>query len=315
MPMDSALQPVDVVINPAARGGRVKRKVALCRQALVAAGFSPTVHAGTDPDSTRSILEDLVAQRRERVIVVGGDGMVHLAANALVGSTTALGIIAAGSGNDAARALGLPRRGPQAVRAALGDPVAVDVLVAKNPADEGVSSGAIRDGLVAVTVATAGFPGDVNHRANEMSPRVRPASYLLSTLAEFPRLRHRRLRLDIDGQRWEIDCALLAIANTAFFGGGMKIAPGAEPFDGSFTIVVGMGSSRVRYARLLPQVFSGGHIGDSYVLELTGKKVTITALDGEPLRLWADGEPWVWTPVTVDCRPEALLVAGVGSNR
>lgn len=299
--MEDALRPLDVVVNPAAKGGRVERNLARCRQELVSQGFSPTFHTERDAHSTRRKLDALVAQRRQRLVVVGGDGMVHLAANAVVGSTTALGIIAAGSGNDAARALGLPLRGRQAVWAALRDPVAVDVLTAKDS--------------VAVTVATAGFTEAVNQRANDMSGKLRPASYLLATLAELPRLRHRKVRLELDGRRWEVDCALLAIANTAYFGGGMKVAPNAAPFDGVLSIVVGMGSNRVRYARLLPQVFSGQHISDSYVLELTGKELTITALDGHPLQLWADGEPWVMAPVTVSCRPEALLVAGVGSNR
>lgn len=299
--MDNALVPIDVVVNPAAKGGQAARKLDLIGQELRVAGYAPTIHSGADASETSAIIEALIANGPQRVLVVGGDGIVHLAANVMAGSMTALGIIAAGSGNDAARALGLPLRGREAVQAALGPPILVDVLEA--------------DGAVAVTVATAGFTEKVNKRANAMSRAVRPASYVLATLAELPTLRHRRIALDIDGQRWEFDCALLVIANTAYFGGGMKVAPKAAAFDGVLQIIVGMGSSRLRYARLLTQVFSGSHLGDSYVLELTAKTVTVTALDGAPLQLWADGEPWISAPVTVSCRPEALLVAGAGSNR
>lgn len=300
--MERAPRPVDVVVNPAANGGRVKRKMDRLRDRLSDAGFSATVHAGGDAVESRTILDSLVSAERDRIIVVGGDGIVHLAANAVAGSATTLGIIAAGSGNDAARALGLPLGLDAAISAALAKPGLVDALEA--------------NGAVAVTVATAGFTGTVNERANAMPGFVRPASYLLATLVELPRLRHRRVGLDVDGSRWEIDASLLAVANTAYFGGGMKIAPDANPYDGLLHIVVGMGSNRTKYARLLPRVFSGAHIGDSYVVELTGQNITITVLDeGEPLVLWADGEPWATAPTTIRCRPGALLIAGAESSR
>ena len=54
-------------------------------------------------------MQSAVDRGAEALIVAGGDGvLVHLAIQAVAGSSTVLGIIPSGSGNDFARAVGLP---------------------------------------------------------------------------------------------------------------------------------------------------------------------------------------------------------------
>ena len=64
-------------------------------------------------------VEAAITPKPDALIVVGGDGMVGLAANALAGSEIPLGIIPSGSGNDMARGLGIPLRDPTAAIAVL----------------------------------------------------------------------------------------------------------------------------------------------------------------------------------------------------
>ena len=234
-----------------------------------------------------------LAGQAERVVVVGGDGMVHLAANALAGSSTVLGIVTAGTGNDAAEALGLPREIDAACGAALADPQPIDLLET--------------DGGLGVTVATAGFSVAVNERADAMRWLRGSIKYTAATLVELPRMRPHRIALSLDGAVHEIEANLVAVANTAYFGGGMKIAPDADPTDGLLDVVVIGPATRAAFVALLPTVFSGRHVKSAYVKTY---RVQVVKLDDATLALRADGEPIGQLPTVISARPRSLLVAG-----
>ncbi|HBD36295.1 MAG TPA: hypothetical protein DC084_22210, partial [Cupriavidus sp.] len=151
-PMSGMTPHVALLANPAARAGRDLNRVL---QRLQALGVAPDVLAAGSSAEAIAAAERAVADGTERLVVVGGDGIVHLAAGALAGSSTALGIIAAGTGNDAARALGL-LDGDLGTRVdrVLDEPTAIDMI-----------SGGDRP---AVTNVIIGFPATVNERANRM---------------------------------------------------------------------------------------------------------------------------------------------------
>ncbi len=257
-----------------------------------ALGASVALHRPDSAAAARAQMQEMAGEV-ERIVVVGGDGMVHQAANALVGSSTALGIISAGTGNDAVTSLGLSNEVEQACRAALRDPLAIDVIES--------------DAGVAVTVATAGFSASVNDRANEMKRIKGGAKYTVSSLIELPRLATHSLTMTLDGEAHEIDANLIAIANTKYFGGGMKIAPQAELNNGELDVVVIGPAPRVAFAALLPTVFLGRHVRSRYV---TTHRASTIELSGGDLELRADGEHYGAVPTMLTVRKQALLVAG-----
>lgn len=235
-----------------------------------------------------------LAGTAERVVVVGGDGMVHLAANAFADSTTVLGIISAGTGNDAATSLGLPTEVELACKRALGKPLAIDLI--GNGSE------------VAVTVATAGFSVSVNDRADDMKRIKGAAKYTLSSLLELRKLEHYEIAMTLDGVEHAIDANLVAIANTAYFGGGMKIAPDARFDDGKFDVVVIGPASRSKFAAVLPLVFTGHHVRSKHVSIHRASEVE---LHGAEMAVRADGEAFGSLPMTLSVHRRALQVAGV----
>ena len=259
-------------------------------------GAQVVLHRPDSAESARSQMHELAGEA-ERIVVVGGDGMVHQAANALVGSTTVLGIISAGTGNDAVRSLGLSNDVDDACRAALRDPVPIDLI----DSSAGVS----------VTVATAGFSVSVNDRANEMKRIKGGAKYTVSSLVELPKLRRYRLTMTLDGVEHEIEPNLIAIANTPYFGGGMKIAPEAQVNDGQLDVAVIGPAPRLAFAAVLPTVFSGRHTRSRYVTVHRASKVELAGAD---MDLRADGESYGSVPMTLTVREQALLVAGVTAS-
>src|SRR5437868_4346901 len=99
-------------------------------------------------------------------------------------------------------------------------PAAVAEVVAGVRAAGHVAALRTTHGWVA-SVATLGFAAAVNRRANALRWPRGSARYTVATLLRLPGLRARRLRIEVDGETHEVTCTLVAIANTAYFGGGM----------------------------------------------------------------------------------------------
>lgn len=288
---------VHVVGNPKAARGRSGVVAADVADELRRLGHEPIVVEVATVDQTRSALVDLAVDA-ERLMLVGGDGLVHLAVQSLATSGTPFGVIAAGTGNDFARALGLPLDDVgAAVRAGLEDPVAIDAI---RTADRWVAS-----------VATVGFSVDVNRRADKMRWPGGKSRYTIATLTELASLRPVPLTMQVDERTIEVEATMVAVANTGYFGGGMHIAPDADPCDGLLDVVIVGAAGRVELLRFFPEVFDGRHVSHRSVEVVRGSTVR---LDGEAEH-WGDGEPVGHLPETFEAARRALLVAGPTSGR
>ncbi len=218
----------------------------------------------------------------DRLVIAGGDGLIHHALPALADTKTTVGIVSVGTGNDFARALGLPTRIAPSVDAALADPTPVDLIVASSGPSTPAHS-------YAASVVTGGFSGQVNRRANDLRFPPGQQRYTVATLLELPRLEPVALSLTLDDDtNLDLSASLFAIANTRFFGGGMAICPTADPVDGLFDITVVGPTSGLVMARMLPTVFSGRHVGHPAVSTYRAATIDITT----EAPLWADGEPF-----------------------
>ena len=118
MPGALAFPRVGLLTNPTAGRGRGAAYGAQTAAVLQAAGHEVVDLSGPDEATAAGrARQALDAYRIDVLAVVGGDGMVHLGANLCAGRSTPLAVVAAGSGNDNARELGLPVRAPQAAAA------------------------------------------------------------------------------------------------------------------------------------------------------------------------------------------------------
>jgi diacylglycerol kinase (ATP) len=285
---------VHVLANPAARKGRGATPLAQVTAALRAQGADPVDVAASTPDAARTALRALVAEHATRVVLVGGDGLVHLAAQELAGHDVAIGIGPAGTGNDFAHALGL-------------DDGALDARVARALAPTVALDAIASDGTWIASVATLGFSARVNARANALRrPRGR-ARYTIATMAELPALRPVPVVLELDDRTVEVDATLLAVANTSCFGGGMRICPDARPDDGLLDVAVIGAVGRATLLTVFPRVFRGSHVDHPRVTMHRAARVVVRGTDDE---VWGDGEPVGPAPRTFVAVPGALHVAG-----
>lgn len=244
-------------------------------------------------------LDELPSQleRMTRLVLCGGDGLVHRALQVVAGHPVEVAVVPVGTGNDLARAFGV--RAGAAIALAASAPGAARVQAVDLIAADRCGTG----GPYAATVLTAGYSGRVNATANAMRFPPGSAKYTLAALREIGRLRPRDVRLTVhlpDGGREVIDrpMTLMAIGNTTCFGGGMRICPGADPSDGRLEVVTVGPLGRVDLVRWLPSVFAGRHVAHAAVSTTTATAVTIETV--EPL--WADGEPFASGATTLTVR-------------
>ena len=234
----------------------------------------------------------------DRIVVAGGDGMVHLGANLCAGTGVPLGVIAAGTGNDIARELGLPvRDAAKAVERILaGGTRAVDAARHTTPTGED---------RWFVGVLAAGFDAVVNERANHWRWPKGPMRYNLAILRELPVFRAIPYVLELDGRRTQTEAMLVAVGNGPSYGGGMRVTPDAVFDDGLLDVLLLRRISTPEFLRVFPKVFRGAHVSHPAVEVLRARTVRLEATG---IVSYADGERFVPLPMTMEVVPGALTV-------
>jgi diacylglycerol kinase (ATP) len=290
---------VAVLVSAAAGRGRARALGDTVLSELHSAGLSPTVLEATTGADAETQARAAVADGVAAVVAVGGDGTAHAALQAVAGTATPLALVPAGTGNDLALALGVPSEPGAAVRALADD------LRAGHA--RSLDAGLVGERWWA-TVLCCGFDSAVTDRANRLRwPRGR-RRYDLAVLLELARLRpyEMTLRLD-DGEPRTLPATMIAVGNTAWYGGGLEICPGADPADGRFDLTVVGALTRRELVRSRPRLADGTHVADAAVQVFRAARVELSC---PGVTTWADGEPVAPLPVVAECVPGALRLVG-----
>ncbi|MGY1812418.1 diacylglycerol/lipid kinase family protein [Blastococcus sp. SYSU D00820] len=291
---------VAVLVPPAAGRGRARSVAGAVLDALRGAGLTPRVLPATTRAQAEEQAAAAVASGTGAVVAVGGDGAAHAGLQAVAGTDTPLAVVPAGTGNDLALALGTPPEPVAAARAAAADLTAGTVRA--------VDAGRTGERWWA-TVLCCGFDSAVTDRANRLRWPRGPRRYDVAILAELARLRPRELTLTLDGERRTLPVTLVAVGNTAWYGGGMRVCPGADPADGLLDVTVVGPVGRRELVRTRPRLTAGTHVEHPAV---TVHRAARVELAGEGLTTYADGEPVAPLPAGSVCVPGALRVVGTG---
>ncbi|MEU2605325.1 diacylglycerol kinase [Streptomyces albus] len=296
---------ITLFVNPAAGRGRGAAAAQPAARALRNAGFTVRTVVGADADDALSRARHAVRGGTGALIAVGGDGMVSLALQAIAGTPVPLGVVAVGTGNDFARATGLPVRDPGAA----GRLVAEALKAGHQRALDLGRAGERWFG----SVLASGFDSRVNDRGNRMRRPTGRLKYDLALLVELAALRTVPYTITLDeGEPFEVAATLVAVGNGPSYGGGMRICARAALDDGLLDVTVVGKCSRRELLRVFPRVYKGTHLGHPAV---TTHRVRSVTLDAPGVTGYADGEPLGPLPLTVRAVPEAvrLLTDGPGT--
>ncbi|MFB4425702.1 diacylglycerol kinase [Streptomyces sp. QL37] len=289
---------ITLFVNPTAGSGRGARAAQPAASALRDAGFSVRTVLGEDADDALRRAREAVALGTGALIAVGGDGMMSLALQAVAGTPTPLGAVAVGTGNDFARALGLPIRSP----AAAGR-LAAEMLGAGT--SRAIDLGRVGERWFG-SVLASGFDSRVNDRGNRMRWAGGRFKYDLAILAELASFKPIPYRVRLDGGPvTEMEATLIAVGNGTTYGGGMRICADAVMDDGLFDVTVVGDCSRATLLKVFPKVYKGTHLGHPKV---TVHRVSSIELAAGGVTAYADGEPLGALPLSATCVPGAVRV-------
>ena len=305
-----------LVANPSSGRGRHNGAADAARRALLGAGHDVLLVEGAYYEDARACATGLLEDARglDALVVVGGDGMVHLGLDVVAGTGVPLGLIAVGTGNDIARHLGLPGGDVGACAQVIDDALRgrgrvreLDAIHATRP------DGAPVADAHEWSFAVAGFGLDaaVNVRANAMRRPRGESRYLCAIPLEMRDMTPYGYRIVTDAGAWEGEALLLVAANTRYFGGGLDIAPRADPADGLLEIIRLDPVGRLGLLAHLARLRRGAHLGHPGVHCERSRALTVEALEAAPGRRipphpMADGEAIADLPLRLEAVPGAV---------
>ncbi|WP_229857883.1 diacylglycerol kinase family protein, partial [Streptomyces anandii] len=228
----------------------------------------------------------------------GGDGIAGGIGGALSGTGTVLGLVPAGRGNDFARALGLPTE-PAALARVLLDhaPRRVDTIEVES---------AVHPRTVVLGSVYAGVDALANRHANRSRLLRGSASYYAGGLRAVASWRAATFHVTVDGEKHTHRGYTVVAANSAYYGSGRMIAPGARLDDGLLDVVMIPEAPRRLFFAMMNELKTGAHVARPEVRVLRGREITVEADRAVPYG--ADGEVDAVLPVTARVLPGALAV-------
>jgi diacylglycerol kinase (ATP) len=270
-----------LIVNPRAGRGRGRRHARRLRRYLDGSGLkfraSFSRAAGDIERQARRACEDGC----RHVVVVGGDGTVHEAVNGILaaGTDAALGLIPLGTGNDFAKAIGLPmnwRAACDRVVESIGRP------------PRRIDAARCNDFYFANGIGI-GFDAMVTVASERLKWLPGSVAYVVALVeAMIKGIPRTRARIIVDDESLEQEMSLAVVCNGQYIGGVFHIAPRALNDDGLLQLVLAEGVNRRQVLRLAPQVIRGTHEGAPEARFIDGRRFVIET--DLPLPVEADGE-------------------------
>ncbi len=284
------------IVNETACSGecgiRFKKVEKLLKEKGIAYTAVKTEHRGHGTELAR-----FAVSRGEKLITaVGGDGTVREVATALVNTDAVLGILPFGTGNDIVKTLKIPTD----IESAL--------CVLLNGRARRVDCGKANDSYF-FNVAGIGFDVDVlveTERFKRKRKGILP--YFLGIMSAVIHRKEIPMKITLDGAEKTDELLMLDVANGIYYGGGMKVAPDASPFDGAFDVIMVKYPSLIRFLTLLPKFINGSYIKSREITVCRAKSVYVELENGDELPIQTDGEIDDVTPVRISIERGAVNI-------
>ncbi len=289
-----------VIVNPSSGGGWALRAEPAVRSLLAERGRPAEFVRSKSAEDIRALAAGAAAEGFRYVVALGGDGAFHHLIEGVRGTDLVAGFFPAGSGNDIARALGIPCDPLRAADLFLrGRPRAVDLVRVR-----------FEDGRVAHYIGAGGMGLDAEaaHLANtrfKAWPGV--SRYMAGMFTVFFRAPLLDLSAEIDDVAWSGPALFAAVANSSSYGSGVRIAPDARMDDGLLDVVIVGDVSLLRLVEAMPVVLSSGDLrGFPEVMRYRGRRISLRA--ERAAMVHGDGEELGVAPAEFEVMPGAVRV-------
>ncbi len=313
---------VQVIVNPLSARGKTQERWQTLKE-IFKQHFKEFKYIFTErPRQATEMARESLKDGFDLIIAVGGDGTLNEITNGFfhpdsrqaVNAEAALGIVPSGTGSDFIRFLKIPRDSRKAI------------ALIKNSSNRKIDVGRITFNLDTpgknpssrcfINVADFGLGAEVIKTVSAIPALKQTAlMYYKGLLSTIKSYRSTKIKIEIDDTETIEDNFLIgAVANGRMFGGGMIIAPEAQPDDGKFDLVLIRSLSRLEIIWNSPLLYNGKILKHRKVILKRAKKLKVTAL--QPVDLEYDGELGISLPVEFDIIEEGvnLRVRGTESQ-
>jgi diacylglycerol kinase (ATP) len=290
--------PTFVIVNP--KAGAVTDLAAVLKQ--LRRLRTATIAISRQRGDTERLCRSALRAGFDYFVAAGGDGTLNELVNSVARSRqareTRIGIAPVGTGNDFARTLGLPTALRDNIRI-LNDPAAIvrQIDLVRVKADR------IR---YFVNVATGGFSGMVGKKLTRQIKRAwGPLAYLRGAAAALPELHSYPAEIVLDDARWlSGELYNIIVANGRYAGGGVPVAPQADPSDGQLDVILIPQLPAAQLAIVATEILLGKHLANR---EIIHHRATQIAISSRPRMYFSiDGEPFAAASLSLQLIPGAL---------
>lgn len=269
-----------LIYNPSSGRETVKKQLPYILDRLENAGYETSCHATTPEEGCATRAARAAGERGfDLVIAAGGDGTIYEVVNGLAGleDRPMLGIIPAGTTNDFARAVGVPRTIEGAC----------DVLC--GGVHMPVDIGNVNDRFF-INIAGGGRITELTYEVpSKLKTMIGQLAYFLKGIEMLPSIRPTYVEIEFDDkEKYEGEIMLFLVANTNSVGGFEKLAPSSEFHDGLFDVIILKKTNLAEFVRIASLAIRGEHIHDDHVIYKKAKRVKVTPR--EKMQINLDGE-------------------------
>lgn len=310
---------VHVIVNLTSGGGRTAKRWPQMQRDIHDI-FGPVEISETkQPYAGEKLTRAALKQGADLIIVIGGDGTMSEAVNGfiendrLINPQASLGFVTSGTGCDVRKTLGWPE--PENFRAMLeiiksGTTRHLDVgkLTYQDMSDQT----ALRYFINISSFGLGGAVSDAVNRSRIAKLFGGSFTFYWHAMSQGLRYKNQKIRLQLDDDfDEELSIILVAIANCQYFGGGMRIAPEADPQDGLFDVMVGHDINSLELSSLSKKIYAGEHMDNPKVIIRRARRIVATPLPGErPVRIEVDGETSGALTSIYEILPQLIPVRG-----
>lgn len=267
-----------IIYNPSAGREVFKKELPAVLDRFERAGYETSAHATTGEGDATEAAKIAVERKYDMIVVAGGDGTINEVVHGIAEQDyrPKLGIIPAGTTNDFARALMIPREIHKAV----------DIILEKHI--QALDIGKVNDHYF-INIAGGGHLTELTYDVPiKLKSAIGQLAYYVKGIEMLPSLRPASVKIEYDDKVFEGDIMLFLVANTNSVGGFEKLAPDALIDDGYFDLIILKKTNLAEFLRIATAGLRGNHIGDDLVIYTQAKKIKVTPKKRMQLNL--DGE-------------------------
>jgi diacylglycerol kinase (ATP) len=270
-----------LIYNPTSGREIIKRELPTVLQKLEQAGFEASCHATTGEGDAIHAAVKAVERNFDVVIAAGGDGTINEVINGLAEQPyrPKLGIIPAGTTNDFARAIKIPRTIQGAV----------DVITEGHHIPLDIGKVTNLNTQYFINIAGGGKLTELTYEVpSKLKTMLGQLAYYLKGIEMLPSFRPIQVKIEYDGKLLEEEIMLFLVANTNSVGGFEKIAPDASINDGMFELLILKKTNLAEFIRIASLALRGDHLKDPHLVYTKANRIKVHT--NEKMQLNLDGE-------------------------